>query len=390
LMRRKTLEEFMTGRRCTLLGVGPMSPNCVDATIELANEYDVPLILIASRRQIEAEEFGGGYVNGWSTERFADYVRSKDRKKKIILARDHGGPWQNDFEKDGKFDFSRAMNSAKRSFEVDITSGFEIVHIDASRDLFQDLTVNETLSRIYELYEFCWSVARRNKTDILFEIGTEEQTGSNRNQFDTEYVVSETKRFCKKNAFPDPAFVVVQTGTKVLETRNVGTFDSSPFRIQHELPAEIQVPKSLDMCNRHGIFLKQHNTDYLSDAALEWHPKLGIHAANVAPEFGVTETRAFLEILEENGMKELADRFVKLAFESGKWKKWMLPGTTAGKREKAVIAGHYVFAHPECLEIKECAITKLRTRKMDLDEVLKEKVKLSIMRYLKNFRLVRR
>ena len=59
-----------------------MSKNCVDAAINLANEYKSPIILIASRRQIECEEFGGGYVNNWSTEKFSHYVKSKDKNKK--------------------------------------------------------------------------------------------------------------------------------------------------------------------------------------------------------------------------------------------------------------------------------------------------------------------
>ena len=59
---KKRLTNFRSGRNCTLLGVGPMSKNCIDATIELAGEHDVPLMLIASRRQIDSEQFGGGYV----------------------------------------------------------------------------------------------------------------------------------------------------------------------------------------------------------------------------------------------------------------------------------------------------------------------------------------
>ena len=89
-------QNLIKKRRCTLLGVGPMSINCVDAAIELANENEIPILMIASRRQIDSEEFGGGYVNNWTTEDFARYVLDKDKKGKILLARDHGGPWQGD------------------------------------------------------------------------------------------------------------------------------------------------------------------------------------------------------------------------------------------------------------------------------------------------------
>jgi hypothetical protein len=383
------LQRFMASRRCTLLGVGPMSKNCVDAALELANDYDVPLIIIASRRQIEAEEFGGGYVNGWSTERFAQYVIEHDRKGKIILARDHGGPWQNDFEKEQKLNLRNAMESAKKSFQADIESGFEIIHIDPSIDGNCDLTLNEILLRIFELYEFCWAVAQRKETKIIFEIGTEEPSGSNRSQYDCEYVISETNKFCLKNNLPTPSFVVVQTGTKVMETKNVGTLDN-PFRIDGELPAEIQIPKILDMCRKYNIFLKQHNTDYLSDEALAWHPKLGIHAANVAPEFGVAETLAFMDILKAHKLNDLVEKFMDLSYQSNKWQKWMLPQSKAGKTEKAIISGHYVFSSKEFMELKEAAKSRLQEHKIDLEEHLKSRVKESIMRYMKNFRLVER
>mgnify|MGYP006287654311 CR=1 FL=1 len=85
-MIHQRLQSFLQKRHCTILGVGPMSVNCVDATIELANEHEVPILMIASRRQIDSEEFGGGYVNNWTTEEFARYVIDRDIKGKILLA----------------------------------------------------------------------------------------------------------------------------------------------------------------------------------------------------------------------------------------------------------------------------------------------------------------
>lgn len=75
---RNSILNYQIKNRCTLLGVGPMSINCVNAAIELANEYDTPLMLIASRRQIDSEKFNGGYVNNWTTSEFANYVKLKD------------------------------------------------------------------------------------------------------------------------------------------------------------------------------------------------------------------------------------------------------------------------------------------------------------------------
>jgi len=370
-----------------MLGVGPMSKNCVDAVIKLSNDYEVPIFLIASRRQIEAEDFGGGYVNNWSTERFAEYVREEDKKGNIILSRDHGGPWQNEFEKQQELSFRKAMESAKKSFKVDIESGFEMIHIDCSVDIFRELSENETLLRIFELYEYCWSVAENAGSKIIFEIGSEEQSGSNKNRHDVDYIISETINFCKKNKLPLPTFVVIQTGTKVVETKNVGTFDS-PLRVDYELPAEIEIPRILDICSKYNILLKQHNTDYLSSEALRWHPKLGIHSANVAPEFGVAETRAFVDILHKCNLNQFVDEFIEIAYESKKWKKWMEPNSTASDYEKAIIAGHYVFSDPVFSDLKLRAKREIDECGVDLDEYLVAEVAQSIMRYLYCFGLL--
>jgi tagatose-1,6-bisphosphate aldolase non-catalytic subunit AgaZ/GatZ len=345
-------------------------------------------MLIASRRQIDSEEFGGGYVNNWTTEQFARYVIDRDKKGKILLARDHGGPWQSTKEKDAGLGLRRAMESAKSSYRADLAAGFQILHIDPSVDINGRPDVNEVLDRVFDLYEYCWSEAQSLRREIIFEIGTEEQSGSTNSQEELDYTLSQVQKFCTKNKLPQPTFVVVQCGTRVMEMRNVGSFDS-PVRVADEIPAEIQLPKMIEICNRYGVFMKEHNTDYLSNEALQWHPRLGIHAANVAPEFGVTETRALVSTLEGNGFQTLADRFLEISYRSKKWDKWMLKGTHASDRDRAIIAGHYVFSEPACVELKNEAAPLLARKGIDLELHLKQEVKKSIQRYLRNFRLTR-
>lgn len=382
------IKDYISKNCCTLLGVGPMSINCVDAAIELANEYAIPLMLIASRRQIDSEKFNGGYVNNWTTSKFANYVKTKDNNANIILSRDHGGPWQNNEEKKKNMNLDLAMKSAKESYKEDIDAGFEILHIDTSIDIHKVPSQNEVLERLFELYEFCLSYALNKGKEIIFEIGTEEQSGSTNTPDELDFTLSSMEKFCKRNKFPFPTFVVIQTGTRVMEMRNVGSFDS-PLRVFNEIPSEIQVPKMIEICKKYNIFMKEHNTDYLSDIALSWHPRLGIHAANVAPEFGVAETRAFLKIMEDNNLTSQANKFLELAYNSKKWDKWMLPNTTASDRDRSIISGHYIFSTPECIELKKEVSQHLKNKRIDLDSYLYEQVKKSIFRYLHCFRLVR-
>ncbi len=384
-MIESRLNNILTTRSCTLLGVGPMSKNCTDAVIELANTYEVPIMLVASRRQIEAEELGRGYVENWSTEEFAKYVIKNDKKGKVILSRDHGGPWQNDNEKNQKLSLRLAMDNAKQSYKIDINSGFQILHIDPSIDIFGKPDTDEVLERIFELYEFCWIESQDKNNPVLFEIGTEEQTGAVSSIDEIEYVLRKIKIFCDKNRIKKPSFHVIQTGTKVMEMKNVGTLNS-PLKIIGEIPSEIQIQRMITICNRNNIWIKQHNTDYLSNESLKWLPKLGIHSANVAPEFGVAETKAFIEVLKELKFHKELDEFIKISNSDKKWEKWLIPDSKLTEYEKCVISGHYHFADPKVKEIKNKIQTEFPN--FDLNEVLKNAIKSQILRYLQLFRLL--
>ena len=386
-MIREKIFNQIKKKRATLLGVGPMSLNCVDSVIEISNYERIPIMLIASRRQIDSKDFGGGYVNNWSTEDFSKYVFNKDKLGQTYLARDHGGPWQSDLERNEKFGIRQAMESAKNSYKIDIDSGFQILHIDPSIDIHGQLSIEDSLDRLFELYDFCCNYARKQGKEIVYEVGTEEQSGSTNSQEELRFTLSKIHEFCEKNNYPKPTFVVIQTGTRVKELRNVGSLDS-PFRVKNEIPPEIQIPQMINICQEYQILMKEHNADYLSNEVLSWHPRLGIHAANVAPEFGVTETKALLEILENNGLEDLANQFLKISYDSGKWKKWMISGNETSDRYKGIIAGHYNFSKPEFIELKDKAEKYLLKKNINLNFVLKAEIKRSIYRYLKNFRMV--
>ena len=54
-----------------------MNFNFVDSVIELANEFNTLIILIASRRKIDSRQFNKGYVNNWSTFEFVKRIKIK-------------------------------------------------------------------------------------------------------------------------------------------------------------------------------------------------------------------------------------------------------------------------------------------------------------------------
>ncbi|OUX36298.1 MAG: tagatose-6-phosphate kinase [Candidatus Pelagibacter sp. TMED273] len=371
----------------TLLGVGPMSKNIVDACIELVEQYNVPLMMISSRRQIDSDIFGGGYVNNWSTERYSNYIRSKSPNNKIILCRDHGGPWQNSLEIKKKYSELKAMESAKRSYESDINSNFKVIHIDTSLDINSTPKIDKVLDRTFELYEHCFSYASKKKKEILFEVGTEEQSGVTNTYEETEYFLNKLSKFCKRNNLPKLFFIVLQSGTKVMETRNIGTFESL-VRIKNEIPAEIQIFKIKEICKKYKVYFKQHNTDYLSDDSLNWHPKLGIHAANVAPEFGVAETQNLLNLMKKYKMLNLYDEFIDLCAKSNKWKKWKIDGSKLNDYQKTIICGHYLYSSEKGKAIIDETKSRLIKKNINYQNLAKKIVKKSILRYMNCFKLI--
>ena len=378
------LKNLVNSSKCTLLCVGPMSKNFVDASIEYSRKINFPLMLIASRRQIDSEAFGGGYVNNWSTESFSDYIKKKNAKN-ILLCRDHGGPYQGAILDKSKNSKKIEMENAKLSFKSDIDSGFKIIHIDPSLYLGKK-PFEESINRLFELYEYCWAYSRKKNKKISFEIGTEEQNGSTNSPYELEKTLELVKKFCKKNKIPPPSFVVVQSGTLVKEMENVGTFDL-PFRVENQLPAEISVPQMIKICEKNNIMMKAHNCDYLSDHALQFHPRLGIHAINVAPEFGVIESRTIYNLLKKYNLRSLLKRFIDLSFNSMKLEKWMKENSKANKIDKALIAGHYIFSNDEFLDIFKETENFLKKKKININKDIKKELKKSISRYAKNLGL---
>ena len=67
----------------------------------------------------------------------------------------------------------------------------------------------------------------------------------------------------------------------------------------------------------------------------------------------------------------------------------MIDNSAATDRDRSLIAGHYVFSTPICKELKIEAARELAKKGLDLELHLKEQVKQSILRYLRNFRLMR-
>ena len=356
------LELQRTGQSATLLGIGPMSKNCVQATLELSKEDDYPVMFIASRNQVDADELGGGYVNGWNQFTFAQAVQEVAEEinydNLYYLCRDHGGPWQRDKERNDHLPVKEAMDLGKKSYIADIEAGFDLLMIDPTKDPFEIgkvIPLDIVLERTVELIEFCESERKkRNLPEIGYEVGTEETNGGLTSTETYETFILRLKEELSKRNLPMPTFIVGQTGTLTRKTEQVGKFN---FKNAYDLA---------QMAKKYGVGLKEHNGDYLDDVTLLEHIPSSITATNVAPQYGTEETRAYLNLAEvekrlfDNGLlteiSSIREVLLLHAIKSERWRKWMVGdqvnltveeilNSNDGDLQDEIldIAGHYTF-----------------------------------------------
>lgn len=344
----------------TLLGIGPVTRRVTEEAVRFSNDNEMPILLIPSRRQVECKEQGGGYV--YDTSEFCEVVKKLDTKKTVLLARDHGGPYQGTNPTD---DLDAEMEQAKFSYFTDIKNGFDILHLDPS---IKGKNFNDVVNKIEKLYLHCEEIAEASKRDIIYEVGTEEHGSVYSSDPEVLENFNRLAEICSQQ-FPKVKFIVGNTGPFVRET-----FNALPFSLNNAKAMS-------DIANKHNLLLKEHNLDYTDYKTLCMHPYLNIHSANVAPEFGTEETRILLQSLINCEMFLEYDEFLEICFKSKKWKKWLLPSSSEKDlRHLAIISGHYLM---ETQRVKEI-IEKLNS-KMDYELTVRIHIRSIINKYAKAF-----
>tara|TARA_A100001515_G_scaffold70759_2_gene56287 strand:- start:6105 stop:7079 length:975 start_codon:yes stop_codon:yes gene_type:complete len=318
--------------------VGPMSLNVVDAVLELEEDKRRNFAFIPSRRQIE---FDSGYVNNWSTKAFSKYVNGR-----VPLQRDHGGPGQGRYDDDGLMSFASDVEN------------FDLIHIDPWKK-YQD--INDGIQKTIELIKYCHDINKNCK----FEIGTEEAIRKY-SADELEYIIKTVKDNIG-NIFDNVEYAVVQGGTKIIGTRNVGKFDIDRCK------------SMISVCNHFGLKSKEHNGDYLCTKDIQKRFDIGLSAINIAPEFGVIETRCFIDEIIDNLDDKSFNEFYNLCYYSKKWVKWLpknIETYTNDIKKYAIIktSGHYVFAMSEFKNIKD--------RYPDIDLKIKKQIKNKLLSIL--------
>lgn len=377
-------KELVSKKNC-LLGAGPMSTNSVDAIIQLSDSYKIPIQLIASRRQVDSHFHGGGYVNNWSTTEFSDYVRKKTKHNLVFLSRDHSGPWQGEYEVEKNFKIDQAMESSKKSLEEDIDSGFRFLHLDPSVDLHNKLSIDTILNRLFELYGHVYEYSK-GLDEIFIEIGTDLQSDMVSTLEETEYILEKIKKFTSKEISHKPSFFVIQNGTKVLETENVGEYK---HKIDNDKNFQNKILSLTKLINNYEVLIKAHNCDYLESKTLGSFVEYGINAVNIAPEYGVAETREIIRLCKKYNLQTELDSFLEMSLLSNKWKKWLKPDTCIDDHQKAIISGHYIFSKEDFNELKRIISFKLKQKEINFESQLYQAVYNSVKNTLKGLNWIK-
>ena len=326
---KTNIKLFEKNEGGTLLGIGPMSESLIRASFELAKEKDFPLMFIASRNQVDSDQFGAGYVNGWNQERFINDIRKVaneiDFDGLYYFCRDHGGPWQRDEERREHLEENEAMQKGKDSYFDDIKSGFDLLMIDPTKDPFQIgkvIPLETVIERTVNLIEYCENARKDlNIKDISYEVGTEETNGGLTSTETYEVFINKLNKKLDERNLPHPIFIVGQTGTLVRKSEQVGSFN------YHNA---VDLSK---MAIKYNVGVKEHNGDYMTYEDLIKHLPAQVTATNVAPEFGTVETEAILKLVElekfalDEGLLDSVSNITELmkknAIESRRWEKWL-------------------------------------------------------------------
>lgn len=402
---RKAVEYVINSEkeRHTLLGIGPMSENFLRASLEISKEKDFPLMYIASRNQVDSYELGGGYVFNSDQKLFREKIEAICEEinydNVYYLCRDHGGPWQRDKERNDHLPEDQAMELAKQSYKADILNGFDLLHIDPTKDpqeMCKVVDIDVVFQRTIDLIEYCEQVRKEYgiEKEIAYEVGTEETSGGLTSLDTYEGFIKRIKDYSKKYGLPMPIFIVGQTGTLTRLTKNVGNFNYDNSK------------KLSDIAKKYGVGLKEHNGDYLTEAKLMAHLPLGITAMNVAPAFGTIETMALLELLDvEDKFSELGairnpsnlrEVMTSASVYSMKWKKWLTNEVDMSdlealndetKLQITELCGHYTYSTPEVEAKIHQLYDNLETIHIDGKRFVIEKLKEEMEKHVRCFHM---
>ncbi|SCD21846.1 Tagatose 6 phosphate kinase [Proteiniphilum saccharofermentans] len=394
----KRIEELKaeTNIPRTLFAVCPNSISVIKAAFRAAKRNNAPIKFAATLNQIDSDKGYVGITQNEFTKMLEDEARSVNFEGPYIVAIDHGGPWLKDKQSLEKWKLQRAMDGVKKSFEDAIEAGYDLIHVDPTVDIFipegEIIDIKVVVQRTVELIKHSENFRRQNNHPIIsYEVGTEEVHGglADENTFDT--FIELLKRGLKEEGLSDvwPCFIVGKVGTDL----HTNTFDKE---VATTLTKKVK---------QFGSYIKGHYTDGVLNP--QDYPLCGIGAANVGPEFTISEYDALVELEElERKMFEkkriavlsnMKKTLWRLVLNSNRWQKWLQPEEknipfekiSTERKEWLIKTGcRYIWQNPEAVVARYRLYENLKKNGINAEEIVLSRIERDMDKYFYAFNLV--
>lgn len=385
-----------TGVPRTIFAACPNSPTVIRASLRAAKRNNAPIYFAATLNQIDCD---GGYT-GMTQEDFVRTVRFETERVNftgdVIIAIDHGGPWLKDKQRTEKWSVKDAMDGVKKSFEAAVLAGYDLIHVDPTVDINvpkgEIIDIHVVAARTVELIDHTERFRKEHGiAPISYEVGTEEVHGGLADETTFDTFISELKKGLMVKGLADvwPCFIVGKVGTDLDTT----IFDGEVAR---RLTSKVRPL---------GSYIKGHYTDDVANP--EEYPLCGMGAANVGPEFTISEYRALCELegLEKKFHAEgkvgvlshMKEVLLQEVHDSHRWEKW-LHADEQGKdlaeltedRQDWIIATccRYIWQQPRTLAARGFLYANLERLGIDAEEIVLGRIEHDMDKYFRAFNLV--
>ncbi len=385
--------NYGNGSNFTLLAVNANSVLTVKSALHTAKRFNSPITFITTLNQVDLD---GGYT-GWTQYEFVKIV-SKEKDSigfdgPIILASDHYGPWLKDRHVAEKWSYQECIEWLKKSIEACIDVGYDLLHIDMTKDTELPKgkvpDVDSIVERTVEMIDFSEEVRKsKGLPKIDYEVGTEEVSGglTSIERFE-EFLAKLKRRLNEKHLNVWPCFVVGDIGTSLYNPS-----------FEYDRAREL-----VKVASKYDCHVKGHYTDFVKN--LELYPKAGIGGANVGPKFTQVEFDALerLESMEQNLLSKhdiFASKFMETLYnailESGRWKKWLLKNEEgkrfeqlSKKRRRWLLqtGARYVWMKDDVKKAREILYNNLKLYGIDGEKLVLNSLNRCMSRFFRAFNL---
>ena len=390
LLHRIDALQAETGIPRTIFAACPNSPAVIRASLRAA------IYFAATLNQVDCD---GGYT-GMTQEDFTRLVRFETERVHftgpVIVAIDHGGPWLKDRQRTEKWSTEDAMNGVKKSFEAAVLAGYDLIHVDPTVDINvpkgEIIDIHVVAARTVELIAHT-EAFRKSKglPAISYEVGTEEVHGGLADETTFDTFITELKKGLINAGLPDiwPCFIVGKVGTDLDTT----LFDGE---VAKRLTSKVRPL---------GSYIKGHYTDDVANP--QDYPLCGMGAANVGPEFTISEYRALCELeqMEKDYHAEgrvavlshMKEILLEEVHESHRWEKWLHVDEEGldlceltPERQDWIVATccRYIWQQPRPLSARGTLYANLTRLGIDAEEIVLGRIERDMDKYFRAFNLI--